>query len=354
MNNQRVEEIVSIMNSFGKDRYHKSELLTEMLKLQEEVVKITFNEDHASIAGLKIWDVENHLTELNVQKGHIADAELERFKSGCKELCNLIKAEISGRRGEARVYRTLELVTEPCIIMKNVELGDADMRTEIDALVITSAGLIILEVKNTSKDVFIDDRGDMFRTGEFLKWDCNIAEKMAIKETLLRKALMKAGKEIPTSCKLVVFNDNCIQVHNKFKAIETCFASQLSYIIDDFCKENVCSVPAQAMDDIKEAVNKASAREEYPFDFDVDRFKRDFAVVMSKLESETSDDSDNAEDELVASDFNNPNEEPNISDDNDNSMSLLGAAKKHGKTVVLVAAALVAGLVAGSSAGKRR
>ena len=108
------------------------------------------------------------------------------------------------------------------------------------------------------------------------------------------------------------------------------------------------------MDDIKESVNKASVREEYPLDFDVDRFKRDFAVVMSKLESATSDDSDNTEDELVASDFNNLSDETKTSDDNDNSMSLLGTAKKHGKTVVLVAAALVAGLVAGSSAGKRR
>ena len=354
MNETRVKEIVSSMTSFSKERYHKSELLTEMLKLQEEVVKITFNEDHASIAGLKIWDVENHLTELNDQKGHIADAELERFKSGCKELCNLIKAEISGRRGEARVYRTLELVTEPCTIMKNIELGDADLRTEIDALVITSAGLIILEVKNTSKDVFIDDRGDMFRTGEFLKWDCNIAEKMAIKETLLRKALIETGIEIPIIRELVVFTDNWIQVQNKFKAIETSFVSQLSYIIDDFCKENGCSVPGQVMDDIKESVNKASVREEYPLDFDVDRFKRDFAVVMSKLESATSDDSDNTEDELVASDFNNLSDETKTSDDNDNSMSLLGTANKHGKTVVLVAAALVAGLVAGSSAGKRR
>ena len=212
-NERRAEEIVSGMTSFSKERYHKSELLTEMFKLQEEVVKFTFNEDHASIAGLKIWDVEDHLSELNEQKNHVADAELERFKSGCKELCNLIKAEISGRRGEARVYRALEFVTEPCIVMKNVELGDADLRTEIDALVITPVGMVILEVKNTSKDIFIDDRGDMFRTGEFLKWDCNLAEKMAIKETLLRKVLMKAEIAIPTIRKLVVFTDNCIQVH---------------------------------------------------------------------------------------------------------------------------------------------
>ena len=108
----------------------------------------------------------------------------------------------------------------------------------------------------------------------------------------------------------------------------------------------------QAMEDIKDAVNKASVREDYPFDFDVDRFKRDFAIVMSKLESATSNDGDNSVDELVTSDLNKSDNETYSSDENDKCMSSLEKAKKHGKTVALAAVALVVGLVAGSSVGK--
>ena len=116
-------------------------------------------------------------------------------------------------------------------------------------MVINPSGLVIIEVKNTAKDIFIDDRGDYFRTGEFLKWDCNIAEKMAVKETLLRKVLATAGIDTPDIHKIVAFTDNRIQVQNKCNMIETCFVSQLSYKIDDLRNECNCSI--QLMNDIK-------------------------------------------------------------------------------------------------------
>lgn len=62
----------------------------------------------------------------------------------------------------------------------------------MDAVVITPKCVTIIEVKNTSRNIFIDEEGNYFRTGEFLKWDCNIAEKMSLKEKLLRKVLSEA------------------------------------------------------------------------------------------------------------------------------------------------------------------
>ena len=54
----RINEMMETMKSFGKEKYQKSELLTEMLALQQEIVGLTFNGAHASTADLKIWDVE--------------------------------------------------------------------------------------------------------------------------------------------------------------------------------------------------------------------------------------------------------------------------------------------------------
>ena len=98
MKTQRIEELMKAMKSFGKESYHKSELLNEMFALQQEIVELTFSGDHAATAELKIWDVERHLEQLNEECGNVADEELARFKEGCKVLCNLIKAEISGNR----------------------------------------------------------------------------------------------------------------------------------------------------------------------------------------------------------------------------------------------------------------
>ena len=190
---ERIEEMMEAMKSFGKDKYQKNELLNEMFALQKEIVELTFNGEHASTADLKIWDVERHLEQMNQDCGNVADEALQRFKNGSKTLCNLIKAEISGARGETKAFRTLQYIRNKNIVLKNVELSDGELRTELDAVVIMPGTVVIVEVKNTGKDIFIDENGDYFRTGEFLKWDCNIAEKMMTKEDLLRKALERNG-----------------------------------------------------------------------------------------------------------------------------------------------------------------
>ena len=282
MNTNRVNELVATMESFKKEKYQKSELLAEMFALQQEIVGLTFNGDHASTADLKIWDVERHLDQLNQDCGNVADEELQKFKDGSKTLCNLIKAEISGNRGEAKAFRTLQFIHSKNTILRNVELKDGDLRTELDAVVITPGAITIIEVKNTAKNIFIDENGDYFRTGEFLKWDCNIAEKMTLKEELLRKALGADGIENIRIRSIVVFTDNRIEVQNKYSKIRTCFVSQLAYIIDGFKSEK--SYSDEEMDMIENAIKTAESKESYPFDFDVAQYKLDFATVMAILE----------------------------------------------------------------------
>ena len=282
MEMNRVNELMASMKSFGKEAYHKSELLDEMFALQRELVALTFNEDHAATADLKIWDVERHLEQLNQDCGNVADEELRRFEEGCKVLCNLIKAEISGNRGEYKAFRTLEYLKSNHIILKNIELRDGDLRTELDAVVITPYGITIVEVKNTAKNIFIDENGSYYRTGEFLKWDCNIAQKMDLKEELLRKALAAEGIEDVEINKVVVFTDNRIEVQNKYAKIRTCFVSQLAYIIDGFKSQN--NMSQEDMERIEELIRKAEHKEAYPFGFDVKQFKTDFATLMAVLE----------------------------------------------------------------------
>ena len=282
MKTNRVNEMMATMKSFSKDKYQKNELLTEMFALQQEIVGLTFNGDHASTADLKIWDVERHLEQLNQDCGNVADEELQRFKEGSKILCNLIKAEISGNRGEAKAFRTLQYIHSKNIILKNVELSDGDRRTELDAVVITPGVVTIVEVKNTAKNIFIDENGDYYRTGESLRWDCNIAEKMALKEELLKKVLADDGIEDVQIRSIVVFTDNRIEVQNKYSRIRTCFVSQLAYIIDGF--KSSTNMSEEEMEHIEGLIKEAECKEAYPFDFDVAQYKMDFATLMAVLE----------------------------------------------------------------------
>ena len=282
MKTQRIEELMTAMKSFGKESYHKSELLNEMFAIQQEIVELTFSGKHAATAELKIWDVERHLEQLNAECGNIADEELARFKEGCKVLCNLIKAEISGNRGEYKAFKTLEYLKSQNRVLRNVELSDGDVRTELDAVVITPKCITIVEVKNSSKNIFIDEEGNYYRTGEFLKWDSNIAEKMSVKERFLRKVLEDAGYGRVQIRSIVVFTNNRIEVQNKYRQIRTSFVSQLAYIIDDYRLDDIMT--AEEMDRFQNIVRNAECMEAYPFEFDVNKYKADFANLMATLE----------------------------------------------------------------------
>lgn len=282
MRTERVNELKASMKSFGKDAYQKSELLDEMFALQQEIVSLTFNQDHAALAELKIWDVEKYLEQLNEELGNVADEELQRFIEGSKILCNLIKAEISGNRGEAKAFRTLEYIKSKNYVLKNVELSDGDFRTELDAVVITPSAITVVEVKNTAKDIFIDEAGNYFRTGEFLRLDCNIGEKMQIKEALLRKALSTASYGEVEINSVVVFTNNRIEVQNKFEGLRTCFSSQLSYKVEG--NKSRVIFDDEDMDTIKVCIEEAENKTAYPFEFDVEQYKTDYAVLMAKLE----------------------------------------------------------------------
>lgn len=282
MKTQRIEELMTAMKSFGKESYHKSELLNEMLALQQEIVELTFIGEHAATAELKIWDVERHLEQLNADCGNVADEELARFKEGCKVLCNLIKAEISGNRGEYKVFKTLEYLKSQNRVLRNVELRDGDVRTELNAVVITPKCVTIVEVKNTSKNIFIDEEGNYYRTGEFLKWDSNIAEKMSVKEGLLRKVLESEGYGHIQIRSIVVFTNNRIEIQNKYRQIRTSFVSQLAYIIDGYRLDDI--ITTEEMDSLQAIIKDAECKEAYPFEFDVKQYKADFAELMATLE----------------------------------------------------------------------
>ena len=282
MKTDRVNEIITTMKSFSKDKYQKNELLTELLELQREIVGLTFNDEHTSKADLKIWDVERHLEQLNQNCGNVADEELRTFKEGSKTLCNLIKAEISGNRGEAKAFRALQYIHSKNIILKNVELNDGVHRTELDAVVVTPAMVTIVEVKNTAKNIFIDENGNYYRTGEYLKRDCNIAKKMALKEELLKRVLANDGNEAVQIRSIVVFTDNRIEVQNKYSKIRTCFVSQLAHIIDGF--KSGSTLREDEMEHIEWLIKEAECKEAFPFDFDVAQYKMAFATLMAKLE----------------------------------------------------------------------
>ena len=281
---RRINEIIKSMKSFSKEAYHRTEILPELFQLQKELVKVVFDNEHAKNSDLRIWDVERYLDQTSVSKGNVGYEELIKFKNDSKEICNRIKTEVSGQWGENKTFQRLENMKCSGNVIRNVELTSDGCRTEIDGVVVTARGIFLIEVKNTKKNILIDEVGNYYRTGNYMNMDSNIGYKMRNKVSLLKDALANKGIVNTRIESLVVFTNNRIEVNNHFDEIKTCFLGQLPYIIEDFKGNRIYTDEEISL--ITNIIEEVKCKEVYKFDLDIDEFKKNFAILVSKIEME--------------------------------------------------------------------
>lgn len=266
--------------SLNKLVYQRDELIEELCRFEDEIISITFdkenNDDH-----IKMYDALDYLAARNDQCYHIADRELEIFKNEALMLHNYLRKQMSGQKGENIIFRALTHLNNQDIVLKNIEISDGNRSTEIDALVISPKGITIIEVKNTHRDIFIDPNGNYFRTGEFLRYDSPVGEKMKFRESLIKQKLAQAGfSDIPVKS-LLVFTNRCIQIQNKCPWIKTCFAANLVSSIDDNYEKNILN--SVSMETIRSAITTGTEKKAYPLPFDVEQIRSDFTALLDKL-----------------------------------------------------------------------
>ena len=154
---EKLNTVLAKLTSFSKTKYIKADIESELRKLQQELLVIVFDEEHAQKAHLTIWDVYNRLERENAERGGIADELLAVFKEECKSFNNLIRAEISGNWGETQTMCRLSYLNTTNKILRNVQLVNEDRTSELDIVVFTKKAAFILEIKNTKKNVLIDE-----------------------------------------------------------------------------------------------------------------------------------------------------------------------------------------------------
>ena len=275
----REQEIIDQLPAFGSEKIENSALIAEMLELQKEIANVAFN---VTDSNARIWEVRDYLSQLNEEHGHAADAELALFTQDSRVFANDIKALISGKRGEDFTARRLETLRSPHIILRNVELESHGVHTELDFVIVTRKALFILEVKNTKKDIFIDENGNYFTIGKSERLDCNIREKMKLREEILTDVLRNAGIFNGKIVSLLVFTNNHLELQNECRDLDTTFLNQLPFIIDRYAGWKVYT--EDQLDDIKSAVDAARITGTYKCDTDIRALKTDFARLMVALE----------------------------------------------------------------------
>lgn len=282
---ERYEKLMKVMSPCSKELYFKDEILSELTDLKKVIVNCTYNQEHAENMRIGLKDVVKHLGDKNIERGNVADEYLFRLEKECKEFDTILGREVAGNAGEQQAFRSLETVKSEHVMFQNLEISNGENRGELDAVVITSKAIFLIEVKNSSHDMVIDAKGNYFRARGYMTMDYNIGEKVNNKEYLLRNALeeqmKKNGKKL-NIVNYVVFANSRINVTNRYKYLKTCFLSQLPHLIDDYVGNEIYT--SEDLELMKEIILSAEGKKAYPLGFNVRQMKEDFAMAMALLE----------------------------------------------------------------------
>ncbi len=298
------ESIIKEMEQTGimmTPRMTSQDRLNGLQDFQRLVLRMVYNDDHAE--NLRLWDVIDHFEKLARDKGH---SENETILSAIEDLETIAKEiaiAISGSKGEQQVARALRYTYRDMRTLQNVNLQEGEDKTELDQIIITSSGILILEVKNYKKDITISESGHIYGPNDKCYCDKNLGVQMNIKRYLLRSKLERALAQVAPELKVhiesrVVFSDPSIRVTDLYKQEPYCFKSSLPHEIEQFISD--VHYTREQMWLIADVI-KGFAEEDAAYDvgLDFDRIRKTFAEAMIILEGDYAEDAEEPEEDPV-------------------------------------------------------
>ncbi len=277
------KDLAKMLSAFPNNVCKNGNLINEAKKLQKQMGDATTIFGFEKDEKIHVAQVVERLKKVNEECGDVVTNEqMKSFTKKSLKFSGMITSEIAGKKGEKAVFNAIMHTPRRKRILRNIELKGDDLIAEIDFVVITDTTIFLIETKNPSIDITIDEKGNYCRERKGkLVYDKNIGEKMSEKEYLLKKALQKAGMEDIPVCSLVVFANNDITVTNKFKYINEHYISHLPYIIRDANGEITLS--QKQIYKIEKHIKRARYKGKYNADIDVISFKKDFVKICEIL-----------------------------------------------------------------------
>lgn len=269
-----------------KSRMTTRERHARLEEIQDAIVKSVFNTDHAETLTMK--DCEAHFRELAQERGLENNETVQGTLKDMEFIGREIAIARSGLSGERAVEKSLRYVNRKMTSLSNVLLSKDDDKTELDQVVITSSGILILEVKNYKSDTVITETGMVYGTNRKRCSDKSLGDQMNLKRYLLWKKLEQelGMHNIPIHIdSYVVFSHPTISVTDHYHQEKFCFTSTLPQKIEQFTSNVEYS--AEDMKIIAGVIRSITEAESvYDIGFDYDHIKENFANTLLLLEAE--------------------------------------------------------------------
>ena len=217
------------------------EYVSEITQFQNMICKMVAGDDYHE--GMRI-DEALFIMESTARKKELrSHPAVHNGILTMKKLAKEMAITMSGAKGESLVSRTLEFLDRPNTqIFHNVYISDGIDETELDGIVLTDNGVIILEIKKVKSDLTLTEDGRMVFAGDECYDKVPLAQKMALKRRLLKKCLEKViadkGLAIPIYVdSFIVFSapkGQHIKIDDRCRREKYCFRTSLNKKIENY------------------------------------------------------------------------------------------------------------------------
>ncbi|MGN1219000.1 MAG: nuclease-related domain-containing protein [Phocaeicola sp.] len=291
------EKLISEMESTGiltTNEMTFCEYADGLKSFQDMAVKMIMKDNYEE--GMRLDEAIFRMESLARKEGLSQDPVIRKGINALRTVDRELGISMSGIRGEQLVARTLEHISRPeAKVYRNVYVTNGIDETELDAVVVTNEGIIILEVKKTKDDLTITEEGRLIHSGDECYEKKPLGEKMGLKRRLLREVLEKTfadeGVLVPVFVdSYIVFStprDVRIRVNDNYHQEKWCFRTGVNSRIDNYYGS------AKYSDSQLEQINERIAELEsnmkrFQLSVDFDTVRYDLANAIITLEADKS------------------------------------------------------------------
>lgn len=199
-------------NIFVDNKFTYYEFVDQIKKFNEIIAQKAFKEEYHPSFGIE--DVMLELKKKVIKYDLLNSYEYKYGIKALKDLDKQLRISMAGKKAEDRVNNLLDkyVTRDDYMKLSNVYLYNGYEDSEIDNVILTKNGFILLEVKNIKDDVRISEEGRLFIGKDCSYEQYTFSAKMDRKRNLFKQQIKKALKEKGFHINItldtyVVFND---------------------------------------------------------------------------------------------------------------------------------------------------
>ena len=291
----RIRTIIKEMHAGDKEVHDISDRISNLGRYQKYAVEQTFGKEAAPkktfedlIAFYKTLNrsfnlgLSDEISELECECGNF-EKELQDILGNVDDRY-LIRPRIEDflAKDKERKNRFAEADIKPVIF--DAKYIDGDTSVAIDTIVVTSGGIVLLEMMSPTRNIGIDEKGNYmaFNYREARMDSFSLLERIRIKQKMIFQILRNHEIQDIPIYSAVVFSGN-LAYSNHCEEIKIIRDSQIPRYFETFCKDNVLDLQKQCQ--ITELLDENRQEEPEPNYSEEKGLVEAYADLRSKVEA---------------------------------------------------------------------